>query len=73
MKIFGYTLAEIKKALATGIGFLIAVLTLFIQSGFGPANWIAYAVLALGLLTTALTFILKNSDKPVVPEVGSLG
>jgi hypothetical protein len=64
MTIFGYTFAQIKKAATTGIGFAIAVLTLFIQAGFGPSNWIAYAVLLVGLLTTALTFILKNA--PVV-------
>ena len=69
MTIFGYTIPQIRKAVTTGIGFAIAVLTLFVQGGWGPSNWIAYAIIGIGLLTTALTFILKNSPvtDPVPP------
>jgi len=67
MKIFGYTLAQIKKSVVTGLGFAIAILTLYVQGGFGPAQWIGYAIVVLGLCTTALAFVLKNApaDPPI--------
>ena len=67
MKIFGYTLAQIKKAVITGLGFVIAVLTAATQGNFVPEERLPLALGVIGFCTSALVFIVKNApleEKP---------
>lgn len=67
MKLFGYSLAEIRKFLVGAIGIAVTVLTFvttdlagFIPLPDGSTNWIASAV---AILTAIGIFLVKNGDK----------
>lgn len=71
MKIFGYTLVQIKKTLVALAGFIIAELT--VATPFAPETWKPWVLGVIGFLTTALVFVARNTPSgPAEPATPPL-
>lgn len=68
MKIFGYTLAQIKKSVITVTGFVVAVGTAALP--FIPDTALPFVLGVIGIATTVGVFLAKNADVPAVQPVG---
>ena len=59
MKIFGYTLPQLKKALVTASGFIVGIATAAV--GLVPANLLPWFLFGIGVVTTIGVFAAKNA------------
>ena len=64
MTIFGYTPAQLKKALIAAVGFSLAVLTAAVP--MVPAKYLPFTIAAIGFLTTLGLTLAKNA--PLTPK-----
>ena len=64
MKIFGYTLEQIKKSVITVAGFVVAVGTAALP--FIPDSALPFILGAIGVATTVGVFLAKNEPTPPV-------
>lgn len=67
MKVFGYTLPQIKKTAYSVLGFVVAILTVATQGNIVPEKWLPLALGIIGAATSALVFLAQNA--PLNPEV----
>jgi len=68
MRIFGYTFAQIVKAVFTAAGFVVAFLTAV--TPFVPERYVPWVIGVIGVATTVSVFIAKNAPA-AAPPVGS--
>jgi hypothetical protein len=65
MKLFGYTIPQLKKTLISVAGFIVAVLTAATTGNLIPPRWLPAALGVIGVATTVGVFLARNAD--VVP------
>jgi hypothetical protein len=75
VKIFGYTVPQLYKAIAAGTG--IAVMFLGAVLPFVPEAWLAFYLAVTGAATWLATFLAKNAPlaeaaPPTAPPAGFL-
>jgi hypothetical protein len=66
MKIFGYTIAQIRKTVLVAAGFVVAVLTA--ATPFVPEQYQTWVIGGIGIATSISVFIVKNAPLEPVPE-----
>lgn len=62
MTIYGYTPAQIKKALVSAVGFSLMVLTAAVP--VMPASYLPFVLAVIGVLTTIGVAVAKNAPAP---------
>ena len=71
MRIFGYTFAQIVKAVFTAAGFIVAFLTAV--TPFVPERYVPWVIGAIGVATTVTVFIAKNAPATVPTTPPAVG
>lgn len=68
MKIFGYTLAQLRKALVAVAGFVVTVIVAAIGGHLIPSGWEPYATVIVGVASTYGIFAVRNAPATPLDE-----
>lgn len=61
MKIFGYTPAQVRKALIAFLGFILTVVAALLSGGLIPEDWLPWVLVFIGVCSSYGVFAVKNN------------